>query len=417
VPNFDLLRQRKIVNVKEVIRFDIEGLSAKLPSTKRIGSYEIWQENLPRTTTRKLKRFEIERLVKQTQARNSGDNAPAEKPLGAEEETWLDQPETQRALAIIRQASRTNPQLIRPSSNLELDLGLDSMQRIELLAALEQQFGVTVEESRLAEVYTVRDLVDLLHSAGATAAPKPFGGWKNVLQQAPTDPEVLALATTQRIAEAFWYALTRMVAMFAHDRFHLLVSGLEKLPRSGPFLICSNHQSYIDGVILSSVLPWQIFRDIFFVGTSEHFGSGFMRVLARWLRIMIVDPDANLIPAMRAGIFGLRQGRILILYPEGERSIDGSPKTFKKGAAILSILSQVPIVPVAIEGFYESWPRGKRFQRFAPLHIRFGDPIFPPPGSQASESAYEKLTEELRTRVVGMWEELRHTAQPRRAAD
>ena len=73
--------------------------------------------------------------------------------------------------------------------------------------------------------------------------------------------------------------------------------------------------------------------------------------LARSLRVVVVDPDANLIPAMRAGAFGLRQGRPLILYPEGERSIDGTPKIFKKGAAILSIHMQVPIVPVAIEGF------------------------------------------------------------------
>jgi 1-acyl-sn-glycerol-3-phosphate acyltransferase len=103
----------------------------------------------------------------------------------------------------------------------------------------------------------------------------------------------------------------------------------------------------------------------------------------------------------------LRHGRVLILYPEGERSIDGTPKTFKKGAAILSIHLQVPIVPVAIEGFYDAWPRGKRFQKFAPLQIKFGDPILPVPVSQASEEAYAKLTAELRTRVVGMWDELR----------
>jgi long-chain acyl-CoA synthetase len=54
VPNFDVLRQRKIVNAKEVIRFNIEGLSPEIASTKRIGSYEIWQEDLPRTTTRKI---------------------------------------------------------------------------------------------------------------------------------------------------------------------------------------------------------------------------------------------------------------------------------------------------------------------------------------------------------------------------
>jgi 1-acyl-sn-glycerol-3-phosphate acyltransferase len=110
---------------------------------------------------------------------------------------------------------------------------------------------------------------------------------------------------------------------------------------------------------------------------------------------------------MRGGAFGLRQGRPLILYPEGERSIDGIPRIFKKGAAILSIHMQVPIVPVAIEGFYEAWPRNKPFHGFTPLRIVFGDPIVPPPESEASEAAYEMLTAELRARVVGMWERLR----------
>jgi long-chain acyl-CoA synthetase len=143
------------------------------------------------------------------------------------------------------------------------------------------------------------------------------------------------------------------------------------------------------------------------VGTSEIFGSGFMRRVARILRVVVVDPDANLIPAMRAGAYGLRQGLSLILYPEGERSIDGTPRTFKKGAAILSIHLQVPIVPIAIDGFYEAWPRGKSFQKFAPLRIKIGKPLIPPPESQASEEAYAKLTSELKKKVSGMWEEIR----------
>ena len=65
VPNFDLLRERKIVNAKEAIRFEIEALSHKIASTKRLGSYDIWQEDLPRTTTRKLKRFQIEKRVRE----------------------------------------------------------------------------------------------------------------------------------------------------------------------------------------------------------------------------------------------------------------------------------------------------------------------------------------------------------------
>jgi len=121
----------------------------------------------------------------------------------------------------------------------------------------------------------------------------------------------------------------------------------------------------------------------------------------------VVDPDANLIPAMRAGAFGLGQGRPLILYPEGERSIDGKPRIFKKGAAILSIHLQVPIVPVAIEGFYEAWPRNQKFRAFTPLKVMIGDAIVPPPESEASEAAYEQLTAELKTRVVEMWDGLR----------
>jgi long-chain acyl-CoA synthetase len=122
---------------------------------------------------------------------------------------------------------------------------------------------------------------------------------------------------------------------------------------------------------------------------------------------VVVDPDANLVPAMRAGAFGLRHGKSLILYPEGERSIDGTPRTFKKGAAILSMHLQVPIVPIAIDGFHDAWPRGKPFQKFAPLKMKFGDPIYPPPEAQASEEAYGRLIEKVKDRVVAMWDELR----------
>ncbi len=110
---------------------------------------------------------------------------------------------------------------------------------------------------------------------------------------------------------------------------------------------------------------------------------------------------------MRAGAFGLGRGRILILYPEGERTIDGTPKTFKKGAAILSIHLQVPIVPLAIHGFFDTWPRGKSFQKFAHLKMTFGDPIAPPPSATASDESYALLTAEIKAKVMAMWEALR----------
>jgi long-chain acyl-CoA synthetase len=414
VPNFDVLRQRKIVNAKEVIRFDVESLSQQIASTKRIGSYEIWQEDLPRTTTRKIKRFEVEKRVKSNQRRKSSTESdlPLEQPLTDEEGSWLDQPDVRRALKVIRETAANAPASLRPNHNLELDLGLDSMQRVELLSHLEEELGSNVEESQLAGIYTVRDLVDAVLQSAASGAGTPetrhtFAGWEAILSEDPDPSAVVSLVRPQPISAAFWYLVSRLTQVIALDRFHLQVSGIEKLPNNGPYILCSNHQSYLDPLILASVLPPEVFDKVFAVGTSEIFGKGIMLWLARSLRVVVVDPDANLIPAMRAGAFGLRQGRPLILYPEGERSIDGTPRIFKKGAAILSIHLQAPIVPIAIEGFHNAWPRNKSFQRFAPLKMTIGDPIIPPPESDASEAAYEKLTVDLKTRVITMWEGLR----------
>ena len=417
VPNFEVLRQRKVVNAKEVIRFDVEGLSAKLASTKRISGYEIWQEDLPRTTTRKLKRFEIEKRVRAgTEKRRTGVSDPhgpelsAARPLTPEETLWLEQANVQRALKVIREFSPNPPGVIRPGDNLELDLGLDSMRRVELLVAVEQELGGDVEESQLSGIYTVRELLDAVLASAASgkqASKHTFAGWSAVLREDPTDPAALAITKPRFFTDRAIFLVTHLIRLVWRVRSRIDVEGLENIPRQRAYLLCSNHQSFIDPLILLAVLPLRIVMRLFAVGTSEIFGTGFMLRVARIMRTVVVDPDANLIPAMRAGAFGLRHGFGLVLYPEGERSIDGAPKTFKKGAAILSIHLQVPIVPIAVEGIYDSWPRGKPFQKFAPIKIKIGEPMMPPPEVEASEEAYAKFTAELKARVVEMWEGLR----------
>jgi long-chain acyl-CoA synthetase len=410
VPNFEALRQRKVVNTKEVIRFDVEGLSAKLASTKRITGYEIWQEDLPRTTTRKLKRFEIQKTLKTGKGQAAGDEVSSSKSLSEEEKSWLERSDVQQAITIVREYATTSPESVRPADNLELDLGLDSMRRVELLVALEQQLGGDVEESQLSEIFSVRDLIDAIRTSaasGKTSAKRQSPGWSSVLREDPTDPEVLSIVKSRPVLDRILFVVTRLINLIWQLRSPIKVEGVENVPRQGAYLLCSNHQSFLDPLMLIAVLPFSLLLKMFAVGTSEIFGTGLMRKVARALRVVVVDPDANLIPAMRAGAFGLRQELGLMLYPEGERSIDGTPKTFKKGAAILSIHLQVPIVPIAIDGAYESWPRGKPFQKFAPIKLKIGAPLQPAPESQASEETYAKLTAELKAKVVEMREELR----------
>lgn len=406
VPNFDVLRQKKIVNTREVIRYDIENTSASLPPTKRILSYEIWQDDLPRTTTRKLKRFEIERKVRERQAAGIVEEAEPhhERKLSREEQEWMQIADVQRAVEVIRKASKNQAAEVHPRDNLELDLGLDSMERVELLVELEHKLGADVDDSAASEVYTVRELVDLIRAnVGKTGGQS--AGWETILAGEVTDPEVLALTKRRRIIPVLWYLFGKSVTLFTQDAFHLKTYGMEKLeqlPKGKPFIICPNHQSFLDAPILTAAMPWWIFKELFYVGTSEIFGDGLWRKFARFLRLIPVDPDANLVPAMRAGAYGLRAGRILMLYPEGERSIDGRPRVFKKGAAILSRHLNVPIVPVALEGFYEAWPRGQAFKGFSHLRMAIGDPIFPD-STEPPEKAYDRLTAELRNSVFSMW--------------
>jgi long-chain acyl-CoA synthetase len=419
VPNFEVLRQRKVVNAREVIRFDVEGLSAKLASTKRISGYEIWQEDLPRTTTRKLKRFEIQKRVQSGKGAERGE-LTGSKQLTREESAWLENSEVQRALKIIREYATTHPVQIRASDNLELDLGLDSMRRVELLIALQQELGGNLPESKLADIYTVGELVQAVGESarsgagsepsdrgpteGSIRAPQSSARWSALLREDPAERGALEILKPRPIVDGIVFILTRAVGLFWRLVSRLEVDGLENLPRSGPYLLCSNHQSFLDPVPLLSVLPFSAVRQMFAVGTSEIFGAGIMRRVATLMRVVVVDPDANLVPAMRAGAYGLRHGMALVLYPEGERSIDGPPKIFKKGAAILSIHLQVPIVPVAIDGFHDAWPRGKSFQKFAHLKVKVGEPMQPPPESEASDATYARFTAELKAKVVAMWE-------------
>jgi len=405
VPDFEALRRAKIVNIGDILRFEIEGLSAKLPSTKRILSYEIWQNGLPRTTTRKIKRFEVEQRVKRGEGVQATTAAPRE--LTPEEAKWIQRPDVSKVLGIIQAASKLKKDTPHPSDNLELDLGLDSMERVELLVSLDQQMGASVPDSVASEIYTVRDLVDavLAHSGGASQGSA--AGWEEVIAEPPGEAERATIDHNHPITAPIYFLGLKLIYLMLRDFFELQVEDVNKLPHSGPFILSPNHQSFLDGPAVIACLPWKIMRETFYVGTSEIFGSKLMRGIGEAVRLIPIDPDANLVPAMRAGAYGLRQGRVLVLFPEGERSIDGLPKIFKKGAAILAIHTQCPVVPVALEGFFEAWPRGERFRGLSKLKVRFLDPLYPPALGPNPEAQYAEMTAEIRRRIVEAYDELR----------
>ena len=428
VPNQDVMRERKVVNMREVLRFEIESMGVSLPSHKRVLSFDVWAEDLPRTTTRKLKRFEIAARARERAAKEQTAGAAAaggDRALSESDAAWCALPEVARALDVIAQAGKEKTPL-HPDANIELQMGLDSMERVELLTRLEEMFGTTVSDEERQKIYTVRELVEaVLPREGQAAAGGARSGdaWGRLLGSGPggvpeDDPLLRGLLEENTATQICLFAGARLLRAAARVLLGLRITGAENLPREGAFLLSPNHQGFLDMFLLAGALPWRVFQRMFFVGASEYYATPLRRRVARAVHVIPVDPDANLVRAMQAGAFGLRHGKMLVLFPEGERSVDGEIKTFKRGAAILSTHLRTPIVPVAIRGSFEFWPRARGFQwrRCLPgggrIRIAIGKPVPAPEpveaetGRREAEAIYAKTTERLRAAVDAMWQKI-----------
>jgi long-chain acyl-CoA synthetase len=393
VPDMDEFRQRGQTAIMEMIRFEIENLSRQVPSYYRIHSLAVRNEPLPRTVTRKLKRFEIQQEEEERRKAKK-----IERPAAVSEDHPLFRSRAGAAIAELVRESKTDVQTLDPSMNIELDLGFDSLTRVELLGLAEARLGRHIDEHQASRIFTLGELIEAFE--GSTAAEAPAGSsWKEIIETATAEQLPDAGVFHKRpLLNPLSLLAMRALNLAGRISFRLTVAGLEKLPQRGPFLLCPNHESYLDGPLIVSVLPRRIIYDIFILGYSDYWQGALSRKLAELCKIVPIDPNVNLIRAMQAGAVGLKQGRPLLIFPEGTRSIDGRVAEFKKGAAILALELGVPIVPVGIRGAFEAWARGGSF-RFHPIEFHFGDPIDPKTFAPTPES-YTALTERLRDEVI-----------------
>jgi long-chain acyl-CoA synthetase len=285
--------------------------------------------------------------------------------------------------------------------NLELDLGFDSMERVELLASLEQTLNLDLPDDFGADVHTVRDLIialERLAGGGTGTGGSVRQRWNNILSEESTKQMEGEVRFTGKALTIVKFVGLRLLYLLFRIFLRMKVRGIRNLPANGPYLLCPNHLSYIDPLVLCSALPYRHFRRAFFVGASEYIANRFTRMLARLTDTIPVDPDAHLLRAMKVGAYGLRCGRILCIFPEGARSFDGQLKEFKKGAAILSRETGTPIVPVGIRGTHEVWARDSRRIRLHEVTVAFGSPMLLGPAE--GPDPYQSDTEVLRSTVA-----------------
>lgn len=433
VPDFEYLKQEKVANSKEAIRYALDNLGRDLPEYQRVRDYIIRAEPLPRTGSRKIKRFELKKEI-ETGTTNGKPKEKREWVFTDEDRQSLDSAVAQRIVGIIR-SNVQDAEVLHPSMNLEIDLGLDSLGRAETFAALEHAFGTDFNADNAASALTVRDVVELvatdLSEPGTVATgaiandleKSPASGsdfnWSTIIQNADEDiPELKKALERRPLFAAFAFTVYKSFNLFCRVFMRLEVEGIENLrSMKRPFIVCPNHQSYLDPFVLCSNYSFDFFKNTFHVGASEFFRTRLMGWVAKMLHVVPVDPDTQLMKAMKAGAIGLKSGRILNIYPEGERAYDGELHKFKKGAAILATELELPIVPVAIDGLYKVWGRRSSKIRSAKVKLRIGKPFYVRDvvGSERetnNEQTYAIVTDHLKKTISDMISDMR--GEPRK---
>ena len=195
--------------------------------------------------------------------------------------------------------------------------------------------------------------------------------------------------TPGEILKARWFWLARWICrVFCLLFFHIRTYGRDNIPKKGPFIIVSNHQSYLDPIFCAGLIK----RHSHFVARDTLFNNWFFGPLitsVNAIPVKLGEPD---ISAMRKVLEKLKKGDGVTLFPEGTRTHDGKITPFKPGLGLLSRRGNAPIVPALIDGAFECWPRHKKLFRPGRIRVTYGKPISP---EQVKEMGDEKLAELL----------------------
>lgn len=380
VPDLEFFKRRGEMNIRVVIKNVFENLSKDLPSYKHVMGFTVTQDSLPRTVLGKIKRYEVEKkfmpLILKEQRGEEEKIMPEEKGL-------FESGITRQLIDCIKDTLNIKTP-VRLHDSIELDLGVDSLGRVELMLAVERCFNIDIPEEMIAgEIFTVKDLLLKVEELIKEEPQREKGHeerpilWPEILKQPlPFEFQKKILLYPGWIDYIFTFLVQGSIKIFFRIFYNLKIEGAQRIPERGPYILCVNHTSFLDGFIVAAGVPLRTELHLFFIGFRRYFIAPIVRNLVRRARVIPIDAT-QIVEAMQASCFILTHNKALCIFPEGERSIDGGVKEFRKGIGIISRELNVPLIPVLVKGAFEAWPRAQRFPRLHPIEIKFGDPLSP----------------------------------------
>ncbi|MFC1804487.1 AMP-binding protein [Candidatus Omnitrophota bacterium] len=377
VPDLEYLRKTKEtgIGIGEKIRWELENLGKELASYNHIMGFKVVKEDLPRTALNKIKRYQVRELYF---SQSLPDPEVTKEPPAERNLPGVDQALADNLIGFI---SKELKKPVNPDSHLEIDLGIDSLGKVELFLGLERKLGITIPDGSLSEASTVREVLLIVSGIIKAGAAVPYAGrekdWGKIIRQALPD-ELLERKIRLRIgfADKLFNGLFKVFFMIIFKIFWFLrIKMKNPLPADGPYIICANHASYLDPFVLFCGIPLGVAQKTFFLVYSQIFEHPSVSWSAKIARLISIDSSSQLCEAMQAAALVLRNNKIICIFPEGRRAVDEKVAEFKKGIGILVKELDVPVIPAYIKGSHCSWPRTERLPRPYPLRVTFGSPM------------------------------------------
>ena len=185
-----------------------------------------------------------------------------------------------------------------------------------------------------------------------------------------------------------WYQFLRWLIYLAGVLiYRVRYSGRENIPKTGAVLVVSNHQSHFDPPMVGAGVT----RRMNYLARETLFHFAPLGWLIGTLDAIPIDRDGLGLTGIKESLRRLKRGEMVLIFPEGTRSADGEIAPFRPGFTVLAARSKAWILPAAIEGAYDAWPRWRRWPRRGTIHVHYGKPI--PPEEVAGRDERELLAE------------------------
>ncbi|RJP35753.1 MAG: hypothetical protein C4547_09055 [Phycisphaerales bacterium] len=387
--------------VEREVRQAAGEIAETLPSHQRISTFHFWERELPKTSTLKAKRGIIRNMLL-----SRGEAAPPSQP-GARDHavhTVKNAVAFRCIRSILSRISRHPADAIAPHMHLLLDLGIDSIARLEVISDVEAHFKLRINEKTAAELVRVSDLIALVGDRKPIANAKRDRALmrQTILSNGRTEPVNGHLPAPLKPVR---WAVRGGAALLMKTYVRVDVYGRQNVPGAGAFILAPNHSSHLDSPAVIEAVGGR--RRVWIAAAEDYF---FDSALKRFLYGKVFDSipfdrHADGVQGLRRCAEALRRGDGLLIFPEGTRSISGKMQPFKIGTAVLAAEAGVPIVPVHIARAWELFPKGHRIPRPGTVIVRFGEPVPPPDLSDAQVdryAAYCAFTERVEQAVRGL---------------